>query len=206
MLCGEPMALSVMVTAAVSAPNTVGVKCPWMVQFAPAATLDPQVFANTNEEAPVPVRPMLGIARVALPVLVKVTCCDALSVPTFSLPNDKLVAESDTVVLNPVPLSLIDCGEPLALSVMVTAAVSAPTTVGVKCPWMVQFAPAARLDPQVFANTNEEAFAPVRLMPVIARVAPPVLVKVTCCDALVAATISLPNDKLVAESDTVVGL
>src|ERR1035438_660897 len=100
MLCGEALALSAMITAAVSAPVTVGVKCPWMVQFAPAARLDPQVFANTNEEAPVPVRPMLVMSRVAPPVLVKVTCCVGLSVPTFSLPNDKLVAESDTVVLD----------------------------------------------------------------------------------------------------------
>src|ERR1035438_427303 len=98
-----------MVTAAVSAPATVGVKCPWMVQFVPAARLDPQVFANTNEEAFAPVTLMLAIARVAPPVLVKVTCFDALAVPTISLPNDRLVADSDTVVLNPVPLSLIDC-------------------------------------------------------------------------------------------------
>ena len=76
------------------------------------------------------------------------------------------------------------CGEPVALSVMVTAAVSAPVTVGVKCPWMVQFAPAARLDPQVFANTNEEAFAPVTLMLAMAKAALPVLVKVTCCEQI----------------------
>src|ERR1035438_5699546 len=135
MLCGEPMALSVMVTAAVSAPNTVGVKCPWMVQFAPAARLDPQVFANTNEEAPVPVRPMLVMSRVAPPVLVKVTCCVGLCAPTFSMPNDKLVAESDAAGgVSPVPLSAIDCGEPPALSVMVTVAVRAPVVTGAKRP------------------------------------------------------------------------
>ena len=69
-----------------------------MVQFAPAARLDPQVFANTNEEAFAPVRPMLVMSRVAPPVLVKVTCCVALCVPIFTLPNNRLVAESDTVV------------------------------------------------------------------------------------------------------------
>ena len=89
---------------------------------------------------------------------------------------------------------------------MVMVAASAPVAVGVKCPWIVQFAPAARLDPQVFPNTNEEASAPVRLMPVINRVALPVLVKVTLFEALATPTFSRPNGKLVAESDTVVGV
>src|ERR1035438_6254468 len=70
---------------------------------------------------------------------------------------------------------------------MVMAAVNAPNTVGAKCPWIAQVAPPARLDPQVFANTNEEAFAPVTPMLAMAKFAPPVLVKVTCCDALVLA-------------------
>jgi len=43
------------------------------------------------------------------------------------------VEESEAIV-TPVPLSEIDCGDPLALSVMVTAAESGPVVVGVKCP------------------------------------------------------------------------
>ena len=78
MLCGEPLALSVMVTAALSAPVVVGVKWPWMVQLAPPATLVPQLFANTNEEASVPVTAMLVMSKGAVPVLVSVTDCDAL--------------------------------------------------------------------------------------------------------------------------------
>jgi len=104
---------------------------------------------------------MLLMRSVALPVLVKVTLCDALDVPTAWLPNERLVADNDTV---PVPVSAIDCGEPVALSVIVTAAVTAPAAVGAKCPWMVQFAPTAMIDPQLLANTNEEAFAPVTAM------------------------------------------
>jgi hypothetical protein len=82
MLCGDPEALSVMVTAAVRAPVAVGVKCPWMVQLAPIARLDPQLFANTNEEAFVPVTAMLVMASVELPVFVNVTLCERLVVPT----------------------------------------------------------------------------------------------------------------------------
>ena len=46
---------------------------------------------------------MLVIARVALPVLVNVTDFDALVVPTFSPPNGRLVADSETVVVVAVP-------------------------------------------------------------------------------------------------------
>ena len=98
------------------------------------------------------------------------------------------------------------CGDPAAVSTRVTAAVSAPLDAGVKCPWIRQLAPAARLVPQLFANRNEEASAPVRLMLVMYSVAEPVLVMVTCCDALVAPTCSVPNDKLADDSETVVGL
>ena len=132
--CGELVALSVMVMAAVRAPVTVGAKCPWMMQLAPAARLVPQLFANMNDGAFVPVTPMLLIVSVAVLALVIVTDCDALDVPTFKDPKGRLAADSDGGEMPPVPLSLIDCGELLALSVMVMAAVSAPVTVGAKCP------------------------------------------------------------------------
>jgi hypothetical protein len=104
-----------------------------MVQFAPIARLDPQLFANSNEEASAPVTAILVMASIELPVLVRVTLCEALVVPTSWVPNERLVADSDTVVeLTPVPLREMVCGEPLALSVMVTAAVRAPAATGVK--------------------------------------------------------------------------
>ena len=53
----------------------------------------------------------------------------------------------------PVPDKAIVCGEPTALPVMVTAAVSAPVAVGAKWPWMEQLAPTARVVPQVLAKT-----------------------------------------------------
>ena len=106
-----------------------------MLQLAPAARLDPQLFPNTNEEAFVPVTAMLEMVKVVLPVFVMVTVFEALAVPTSWLPNDKLVGDSVTGdALTPVPVSAIDCGDPLALSVMVTAAVSAPAAAGAKWP------------------------------------------------------------------------
>jgi len=106
-----------------------------MVQFAPAARLVPQEFAKTNEDASVPVTAMLVIVSVDPPVLVIVTDCDALVVSTVWSGNERLVEVSDTAgAVTPVPLSEMLFGDPLALSVMVTAAESGPVVVGVKCP------------------------------------------------------------------------
>jgi len=157
--------------------------------LAPAARVVPQLFAKTNDEAFVPVTAILVIDIGDPPVLVNVTDCDALVVSTTWSPNERLVEVSDTAGgVTPVPLSAMLCGEPGALSVMVTAAESGPAVVGVKCPWMEQFAPAARLDPQLFANTNEEASVPVTAMLEMDRAMVPVLVKVTLCEALVVLT------------------
>jgi hypothetical protein len=162
---GEPVALSVMVTAADNGPVTDGVKWPWIVQLAPAARLCPQLSANTNELASAPVTPMLAMERGSPPVLVNVTSCDALVVFTFLAPNDRLV--DDNIIaggLIPVPLSRIDIGDPMALTVMVTAAVRGPGAVGEKCPWIVQLEPADRTGAQELAKANEDAFAPVTTM------------------------------------------
>jgi hypothetical protein len=202
-VCGEPAALSVIVIAAVFAPLAVGPKCPWMVQFAPTARLVPQVLANTNWDAPVPVTAMLVMVSAAVPVLVMVTVCEPLDCPTVTEPKARLAADKVTGGVSPVPLSEMLCGESLALSVMVMAAVKAPTAVGAKCPWMLQFAPAARLVPQLFAKTNDEALAPVTAMLVIDKADPPVLVRVTDCELPEAPTVTEPNERLVADNETI---
>ena len=202
MLCGDPAALSVIVTAAVKAPLIVGAKCPCIVHSAPTARLAPQLLANTNEEASAPVTAMLEIVSATAPVFVNVTYCDPLIEPTFVDPNERLVADRVTGGTRPVPLSAMLCGDPATLSVIVTAAVNAPTAVGAKCPWIVQVAPAARLDPQLLPNTKDEAPAPVTAMLVIDNADSPLLVSTTYCDALAAPTVSLPNERLFADNET----
>jgi hypothetical protein len=135
-LCGDPVALSVMVIEAVTAPVADGEKCPWMVQVRLAARLVQPMFENWNEDAPVPVTAMLVNFTVVVPVLVTVTVCEALLVPTVCGPNDKVFAESEIVAgpPPPVPLSAMLCGDPLAESVMAMVAVSGPVVVGEKCP------------------------------------------------------------------------
>ena len=136
MLCGEPVAESVMVMAAVRAPVNVGAKCPWMVQLFPADTVDPQEFPNINEVAFAPVTPMPVMKSADSPVLVRVTVCVALPDPTRTVPKDRLLAESDTVVgiVTPVPLSAIVCGDPVMLSKILMAAVNGPVAIGAKWP------------------------------------------------------------------------
>ena len=147
---------------------------------------------------------MLLIVSAAVPVLVMVTYCDALVVPTLTAPNETIVGDSVTgpVGATPVPLSVIDCGELLALSVMVIAAVMAPAVVGPKCPWMVQLAPIARVFPQEFAKTNCDALVPVTAMLVMETATVPVLVMVTVCVPLIVPSLTEPKARFVDESVT----
>src|SRR5271169_5545270 len=72
-VCGDPAALSVMVTDALRAPPTVGVNVTEMLQFPPATTLTPHVLVCPKSPALVPVTAMLVIVRVPVPVLFRVT-------------------------------------------------------------------------------------------------------------------------------------
>lgn len=56
------------------------------MQVAPAATLVPHVFPNTNEDALVPVTAMLVTEIAAALELVSVTDWDALAAPTVTEP------------------------------------------------------------------------------------------------------------------------
>jgi len=73
-------ALSVMVTVPVRVPVVVGAKSTLIAQLAPAATEDPQVPEPAKAKSPPMVR--LLIVSVAFPVLLSVTACAALAVPT----------------------------------------------------------------------------------------------------------------------------
>ena len=67
------LALSVTVNAALRVPVAVGVNVTLMVQLAPAATLEPQVFVWAKSPPLAPAIPMPLIVNGALPVFVSVT-------------------------------------------------------------------------------------------------------------------------------------
>jgi hypothetical protein len=77
-VCGLPFALSVTDTLPVALPIAVGEKLTLIVQEPPADRLEPQLLVSA--------KPALGtiseIVRAAPPVLVRITGCDWLVVPT----------------------------------------------------------------------------------------------------------------------------
>src|SRR2546426_562456 len=168
--CGLPTASSVMFTAAARAPGPAGVKLTLIVQLAPGATEPAPVgqvlpAAKAKSAACAPVMVMLVRFSGAPPLLVSVTVCAALEVPTRCLPNALLVAESVAVGgVTPVPVSDTDCGLPAASSVMIAVAVRALAAVGVKVRLRTQLAPAASVAPlmQVVpeASAKSPALAP----------------------------------------------
>ncbi len=70
---GLPLALSLIDRVALRVPAAVGVKVTLMAQFAPAATLDPQVFVCEKSPGLVPPIAMLLIANAPVPVFASVT-------------------------------------------------------------------------------------------------------------------------------------
>ena len=79
----------------------------------------------------------------------------------------------------PVPVRLIVCGLPGALSVMEMAPLRVPSMVGVKVTLIAQLLPATSELPQLFVCAKPPALVPVIAMLVRLRLAPPVLLTVT---------------------------
>jgi hypothetical protein len=78
-LPATPLLLSVTVSVPVRVPVAVGEKVTLIVQELLAATLPAQVLVTPK----LALVAMLAIVSVALPVLLRVTGCDALVVPTI---------------------------------------------------------------------------------------------------------------------------
>jgi hypothetical protein len=152
-VCGLPAALSETLTVAVRVPAAVGVKVTLIVQLLFAATELPQVFDSAKSPVLVPVMLMLVMLKLEFPVLLKVTLCAALVVPTFWLLNVRLVGERLAVpAAVPVPVRLTVCGLPAALSEMLSVAVRVPAAVGVNVTLIVQLPFAATELPQALVS------------------------------------------------------
>ncbi len=149
MVCGLSAALSVIVSEAVHDPIAVGVNLTRMVQLEPAASVAPHVCVSEKSVLSVPVIAMLVMFNTALPVLESVTFWLPLVVPTFRAAKVMLVRDRLTTGAPPVPVRLMVCGLPAALSVMLTEAVRVPVAVGVNVTEIVQLALAASEAPQV---------------------------------------------------------
>ena len=178
-VCGEPPALSVIVSVPERAPAAVGVKVIEIVQLAPIARLLPQVLISEKS----PETAIAPSVSAAVPELVRITVCTALVVPIVCDGKVRLVGESVAVgvAAKPVPLSVTVWGEPVALSVIASVPVRLPAAVGVNFTEIEQFAPAATDIPQVLVYAKSPDVA----IELSASAACPVLVSVTICAALV---------------------
>ena len=144
--------------------------------------------------------------KAALPVLLRVTVCGVLAVPTDWLPKARLVGERPSTgavgveaVSVPVPERLTVCELPRALSVMLTEALRLPLADGLNVTLIVQEAPAATDLPHVLVSAKLVRLVPLTTMLDIINVALPVLLRVTACALLVVFTDWLPKARLVGE-------
>src|SRR2546427_1397287 len=164
---GLPPASSVMVMAPARVPMAVGAKLMLIVQLAPAARLPPfaQVVPDAGVKSPLGAT-MVRMVNVALPVLVSVTVCGALIVPSGWLANVRLTGDRFTAgpVSMALPVRLIFCGLSAALSAMVIVPVRRPGIVGVKATLMVQLAPAARRSEEHTSELQSQSNLVCRLL------------------------------------------
>jgi len=128
--------LDVMLNAPESAPVVCGRKETMALQLLLAGRVARQVSRVVKEVGLAPVKEMPVMVMAEAVVLVMVTTWPGLTLPTFVEPKVSVagVMVRGLVVPVPVPVSEMVCGDPLALSAMVMAAVNAPVMVGPKWP------------------------------------------------------------------------
>jgi hypothetical protein len=177
--CVLPEALSENVRLALSAPIMLGANVTLAVQLAPAATVEPQVFVWLKSGAFVPVMVMPVIESETVPEFVRATTWAAVLVPTAIVPKATLAGARVATGIPPEPLRGTFCVLPEALSENMRLALSAPLMLGVNLALVVQLAPAARVEPQVFVWLKSGAFVPVMVMLLIESETVPEFVSVT---------------------------
>src|SRR2546425_1017390 len=141
---------------------------------------------------------MLVMLNEAVPLLVRVTACAPLLVPTSWLAKVRLVGERLTagaLKAVPVPVKLPTLGLSLWLSLIVMLPVRLPAPVGVKVTLMLHF---------FFNDTAPTEIYPLSLpdaLPILVMLneAVPLLVRVTACAPLLVPTGWLAKVRLVGE-------
>jgi hypothetical protein len=201
-LCGLPDALSVTVIEPERVPVAVGVKVTLIKQFAPAASVVPQLFACAKSLLLV----MLAMPITSSPLLVSVIVCGALVTPTGCEPKFRLAGVRLAAGAPAVPASATVCGLFKALSFRVRSPVIFPAPpppmfrVGEKLTLMVQPAPAATEEPQLSVSTKSASTEIARRSFWF-----PVFVRVTACGALVEPSAWGPKVRLFGDRLVVVG-
>lgn len=127
------------------------------------------------------------------------------------LPAATLADDGDTAILKsgppvvPVPVSAAVCGLLGSLSATLRVAVAVPAAVGVKVTLIVQFAPAARVVPQVVVSANNDADVPPIETAMALRVEVVLLLRVTIFAGLVVLMAWLPKATVAGARNMPVG-
>jgi len=193
-----PLLLSVIVNVPVRAPFFVGAKLSFRVQDPLGATLPLQLFVWLKS-APVV---MLAIVSVAVPLLLKVTGCAALVVPTAWLAKDRPFGEADPSAPRPVPVKLtvwVLPGVPPSSSVTESVPFCSPTTVGVNVTKIKQLPEGESGVEQLSVSANPT----LAEIPEMDRFWLPVSVTNTVCVALPVPTFCGAKARLEGERDAV---
>jgi hypothetical protein len=206
MVCGEPLALSLMASVAVRVPDPTGLKKTKYEQVAPAARVIVQVLLvlppakNSLVVDVMDETAMDEMISGPCPELVIVNACAGLCEPSATAGKVRLVVESVSPGAGPtaVPLSITVCWALDALSVIVTVPVWLPAVIGAKSTEIVQEAPAATLGVQVLVCPKPvDAVTELTTSEDV-----PVLVSVTTWEALVEPTFCDAKLRLVGASVT----
>jgi len=171
--CGDPVALSATEIAALKLPADPGVKVTVMVHVDPAASELPQLFVCPKLLAFVPVTEMLVMVSAAVPGFDSVMGKAVAAVPTSVLGKARGFGFSVAWGAVPVPVSVADCGDPVALSATEIAALRLPVDPGVNVTVMVHEDPAANELPQLLDCPKLLALVPVTEMLVMVSAAVP---------------------------------
>ncbi len=155
----------------VRGPVCVGVKITLILQRDFAARLDAHVVAETLKS---PVVEIAMPVSATLCLLERTNTLAGLALPTFSVGNVAFTGVSVACAV-PVPESAALCGLLGALSLICSAPLRAPSSVGVNVTLMLQFFPTANELPHVVELT---AKSPVAAMLLMFSVAAPLLIRV----------------------------
>ena len=177
-------------------PAAVGVKSTAIMHEPEAATgLEvEQVVLGSSAKSPLAVR--VVIVSGLLPVFVNVTDCAAEVAPANVLPNARLEGVSDTPGALPLPLRVMVCVPPLALSRIMTTPVRVPLVVGVNVTAIVHVPEAVsgvEVEQVVLGSSTK---SPLEARAVMESELVPLLVSVTGCAAAVVPTRVLPKVRL----------
>jgi hypothetical protein len=154
-VCGDPLALSLITKDALRAPLAPGVKVRLRVQLelgdrvvVPVAHV-PTELVTAKSPAFVPLRTTLDTVNGPVPLLVMVNIWAVevlFTIWELKITDEALRLTPGTV---PVPLSATGCGDPLALSAITSDALLPPATWGTKFTRTSQDVPALRVSPTV---------------------------------------------------------